>query len=181
MASMRDKQQDEPNPSRRPESSEYGDALTDVLKDQERRNELRKAAPSGSGRSRMHPVVPPVLALISVWLWAFPPAALQPVQPSIPPANQEAGLRMEMFIQVGKIQAYLEENGSIPGALGDLDEATGGLVYTPLGQNVFRLSGRSGDIEVDFTSTESIEELLGNAQAIVSGLAPPTPAGGPAR
>ncbi len=88
---------------------------------------------------------------------------------------------MEMFIQYGKIQAYVAEHGRLPDDLGDLDEANDGVVYTPLALNVFRLSGRTGDIEVDFTSTDPPEELLGNAQAIVSGLASPAPEGGPSR
>ncbi|HIF08243.1 MAG TPA: hypothetical protein EYQ64_15290 [Gemmatimonadetes bacterium] len=74
-------------------------------------------------------MIPPILALISIWLWAFPPAALQPDAPTIPPANQEAGLRMEMFIQVNSIRRYQTENGRLPGTLDEVGNGSAGLRY----------------------------------------------------
>ena len=156
-------------------SSEYGDALTDVLQDQARRNELRKAAALRPSRARLHPTVPPVLAFISIWLWAFPPEALRPVLPSIPPANQEAGLRMEMYLTHTKIQRFLAENGRLPNGLADVGDISDAVRYVPLALNVYRLSGQTGDIVVEFTSTEPEEDLLGDARAIVSGMAPSNP------
>ena len=110
---MSDKHIDESKTPNRPESSEYGDALTDVLKDQARRNEDRAAAATLKPRTRLHSGLPPVLALISIWLWAFPPSALQPEPPTIPVANQEAGLRMEMFIQLGIKFEVQQARGSL--------------------------------------------------------------------
>ena len=114
---MHEKHKDEPKRINWPGSREYGDALADILKDQARRTELRAAPGPKPGRSRVHAALTPVLALLSIWLWAFPPSALQPVVPSISPANQEAGLRMEMFIQVNNINRYVSENGRLPGDL----------------------------------------------------------------
>ena len=170
---MPDKPKNVPKPPRG-KSSEYGDALTDVLKDQARRNELRRAAPSGRKKARLHPLIPPALALVSIWLWAVPPSILQPVAPSIPPANQEADLRMEMFIRSLEIQRYVAANGTLPPVAGGLDDIPDGVEYAPLGNGVYRLRGRTGDITVDYISTESTEQLLGNAQAIVSGLGGPS-------
>ena len=118
--SMDEEQIDESAPPGRQQSSEYGDALSDVLKDQVRRGELRSAAAPKPKRTRVHPSVPPALALLSVWLWVFPPSALIPEVPTIPPASQEAGLRMEMFIQLTKIQRYMLENGRLPAGLDDV-------------------------------------------------------------
>ena len=127
---MGEKQIAEPKQPSWPESSEYGDALGDVLKDQERRKELRSATGPRSGRVRLHPSIPPVLALVSIWLWVFPPAALLPVTPSIPPANQEAGLRMEMFMQFINIQRYVEENGRLPSDLEEVGDGPDEVLYT---------------------------------------------------
>ncbi len=172
---MDEKHEEERKPINWPGSSEYGDALKDILQDQARRTERRGAAGPKSGRPRLHPSVPPVLALVSVWLWAFPPAALGPEAPTIPLANQEAGLRMEMFIQFNNIQRYMAENGRLPSNLGEVGDSPVALQYVPLGGNVFRLSGQSGDITVDFNSTDSVEDLLGDAMAIVSGGSPSAP------
>ena len=173
---MDEKQINEPAPPDRQQSSEYGDALSDVLKDQVRRDELRSAATPKAPRTRVHPSVPPVLALVSIWLWMFPPPVLIPELPTVPLATQEAGLRMEMFIQLTKIQRYMLENGSLPTGLDDVGERSDGVQYRRLGDDVFQLSGKTGDITVDYTSTEPEDELLGDARTIVSGVTS-TPAG----
>ncbi len=177
---MGEKQIAESKPPNWPESSEYGDALSDILKDQVRRKELRNAAAPRSGRVRLHPFIPPVLALVSIWLWAFPPAALLPVTPSIPPATQEAGLRMEMFMQFINIQRYAAENGHLPGNLEEVGDGPDEVLYTLETGNTFRLTGKVGEITVDFTSTESVEDLLGDAIAIVSGRVSSSSGGAPA-
>ena len=174
---MGEKQIDESKPPSWPESSEYGGALSDVLKDQARRKDLRSATAPRPGRARLHPSIPPVLALVSIWLWVFPPAVLLPVTPSIPPANQEAGLRMEMFMQFINIQRYVEENGRLPSDLEEVGDGPDEVRYTLEGGDTFRLTGRVGEITVDFTSTEPVEALLRDAIAIVSGRAS-SPSGG---
>ena len=172
---MSDKPESEPKPINGPGSGEYGDALTDILNDQARRNELRSAAGPKSGRPRLHPSVPPVLALVAIWLWVFPPAALVPEVPSIPPANQEAGLRIEMSIQVNNILRYAADNGRLPNDLGEVGDNPAALQYVSLGGNAFQLTGQSGDIKVDFNSNDPVSDLLGDAMAIVSGAVSPTP------
>ena len=173
---------DNSDPQSPPVSSEYGeykDALSDVLKDQARRTELRSGEGPRSGRPRMHPFVSPVLALFSIWLWVFPPAVLIPEVPSIPPASREAGLRMEMAILVNTILQYQSEHGRLPNDLQEVGDSPAGVGYVALTASVFRLSGRIGDITVQFTSTEPVEHLLADAVAIVSGSAPSTPGGAP--
>ncbi len=166
---MRDKPQNSTTQRREATSSEYGDALSDILKDQARRKELRRAPGPKPGQRRLHPIVPPVLALISIWLWAFPPAALRPVVPTIPLANQEAGLRMEMVIQAGKVLQFLEENGRLPNDLQEVGDSPDAVRYIALAGNVFQLTGETGEITITFTSTEPLEELLADALTIVSG------------
>ena len=159
---------DKAKPPSWPESNEYEEALSGVLEDQVRRKELRSAAAPTSGRPRLHASIPPVLALVSIWLWAFPPAVLSPVVPTVPPANQEAGLRIEMFMQFNNIQRFVSENGRLPADLGEVGDGAVEVLYIPQAGNTFRLTGQVGDITVEFTSTEPVEDLLGNAIAVVS-------------
>ena len=86
---------------------------------------------------------------------------------------------MEMFIQLTKIQRYMLENGSLPPGLADVGERSDGVQYRRLGDDVFQLSGQTGDITVDYTSTEPEAELLGDARAIVSGVSSTPPGAGP--
>ncbi len=127
----------------------------------------------------MHPSVAPVLALMSIWLWAFPPPVLVPELPSIPPAQQEAGLRMEMAVLVNNILKYQSEHGQLPNDLQEVGDSPDGMAYVALTGSVFRLSGQTGDITVEFTSTEPVEQFLADARAIVSGRAPSTSEGAP--
>ncbi len=85
---------------------------------------------------------------------------------------------MEMFIQLTKIQRYMLENGRLPAGLDDVGERSNGVQYRRLGDDVFQLSGSTGDITVDYTSTEPQAELLGEARAIVSGVRSTPPGAG---
>jgi len=166
---MDEKHRDESASPDRHQSSEYGDALSDVLEDQVRRDELRSAAAPKVGRIRVHASVPPVLALVSIWLWVFPPPVLIPEVPTIPPAAQEAGLRMNMLIQRNNVLRYVSEHGMLPSNLDQLGDREDGVQYTRLGNGVFQLSGKSGDVVVDYKSTDPAGDLEANAYAVVSG------------
>ena len=85
-----------------------------------------------------------------------------------------------MYMQFNKIQQYVVENGRLPNDLGEVGDSPVALMYVPLSGNVFQLSGQSGNITVDFNSTDPIEDLLGDAIAIVSGILPSTPSEVPA-
>ncbi len=99
---------------------------------------------------------------------------------SVPSANQEAGLRIEMSIQVNNILRFAADNGRLSNDLGELGDNPAALQYVPLGENAFQLSGQAGDIKVYFNSNDPVSDLLSDAIAIVSGGVSPTPAGSPA-
>ena len=83
---------------------------------------------------------------------------------------------MEMFIQFNNILRYRSEHGNLPDGLGDLGDRPEGVQYTRLADGVFQLSGRTGDVTVDYTSTEPVADLLADARAIVTGMSS-TPGG----
>ena len=167
---------DESAPPRPDKATEYGDAIIDVLKDQVRRDELRSAAAPKVGRTRVHPFIPPILALFSIWLWVFPPEVLIPEVPIIPLAHLEAGIRMEMIVQRARIIGYRMEHGRLPTSLEEAGERSTSVEYTRLGDDVFQLSGTNGDFTLRYNSTQPEEELLGDSKAIVSGISS-TPVG----
>ena len=76
---------------------------------------------------------------------------------------------MEMFMQFINIQRYVAENGRLPSDLAEVGEGPDEVLYTLEAGNTFRLTGTVGEITVDFSSTEPVEALLGDAIAIVSG------------
>ncbi len=86
---------------------------------------------------------------------------------------------MEMFMQFINIQRYVEENGRLPSDLEEVGDGPDEVLYTLEAGNTFRLTGRVGEITVDFNSTEPVEELLRDAIAVVSGRAPSPSEGAP--
>ena len=115
-------------------------------------------------------MVAPVLAVVSFWLWVFPPEFLQPVSPpEVPVAIQEAGLRIEMYLQLTRIQQYMTDHGRLPATLEDAGDVAEGVTYIPLAGSVFRLRGQIGGVSVEYLSTQPVEDLLANARELVSG------------
>jgi hypothetical protein len=87
---------------------------------------------------------------------------------------------MEMFMQFINIQRYIEENGRLPSNLEEVGDGPDEVLYSRAAGNTFRLTGRVGEITVDFNSSEPVEELLRDAIAIVSGNAFSPSGGAPA-
>ena len=82
---------------------------------------------------------------------------------------------MDMFIKFNKIQRYFSENGRLPSDLNEVGESPDGVYCLPMTGGAFKLSGKGGDITVDYTSTQPVAYLLADAKQIVSGgvLSPP--------
>ena len=161
-----------PTPTTEGQHGEYGDALSDVLEDQARRSERRRIGPVWKARRKMNPLVPPSLAAFSFWLWVFPPELLEPVPPPpVSAVHMEAGLRIEMYVQSARIQRYLEENGRLPSDLREIEDGPNQLQYETISNTEFRLSGQAGGVNVSYTSTTPLADLLANAKEVVSGLA----------
>ena len=149
-------------------ASEYGELLAEVMDDQAKRA-VRRGKSSTPRGGRMPRAAAPVLAVISLWLWVFPPTVLQPMPPPpVPVALVEAGLRVEMYLQLTRIQKYLAANGKLPEPLEDAGEVTEAVRYSPLVGSVFRLLGQVNGITVEYLSTQPAEELLADAKLVIS-------------
>ena len=166
---------EEKRPPSRPAAragSEYGDVLSDVLADQAQRSERRERGGAQPVRRKLNPVVAPSLAVVSFWFWIFPPGVLQPTPPpEVPAAVQEAGLRIEMYLQLARIQKFVKDNGRLPISLRETEEdvnVLAGVEYVPLADATFRLRGRVGGVTIDYVSTEPVTELLKDAKDVVT-------------
>ena len=83
---------------------------------------------------------------------------------------------MQMTIHRARIVGYQSQYGRLPDNLDDVGETSDVVEYTRVADDVFRLIGTSGEISVDWNSTQPFEELVGDADAIVSGISS-TPGG----
>ena len=80
---------------------------------------------------------------------------------------------MNMFVQFNNIQQFLTDNGRLPEDLDEVGERPDGVQYTRLADGVFQLSGKSGNVTVDYTSSEPVDDLVADAMAIVTGMSTP--------
>ncbi len=94
--------------------------------------------------------------------WLFPKA------PPETPAVKEASLRLRMFGEIERVEAYKTVNGTYPHSLLDALGDTSGVQYSA-GAEGFSLTGRNGPLSLTYTSSQSAREFLGNSYALISG------------
>ncbi|GMR12094.1 MAG: hypothetical protein BMS9Abin29_0281 [Gemmatimonadota bacterium] len=138
-------------------------ALVAVLRDQaEKEGTALRAQTTMRRRNRRGNVALAVSAFMAAWVWIFPPDAIRIKRPSQPTVAEEAAsLRRAMFLQNSAIQQYRIENGHIPDGLEAAGPAFDGMEYIHLTRREYRLRGRSERVTLSYSSTESIEDFVG--------------------
>ena len=161
-------------PPRPSTGSEVSTVLADVLSDQadrqrRRRGRARPPAPRGGAAW----IVVAVGAMLTVRVWTSAPAAVSPPPlPAPSPVDVEAGLRMDLYVTVLRVQAFRDSVGRLPASLDEVmaDPAEAdGVLYEPLGGGVFRVGGARGDAAVSWRSDRPLTELLRDAPDHVRG------------
>ena len=139
-------------------------ALVAVLKDQAEKEETAvRGQMTLKRRTRRGNVALAVSAFMAAWVWIFPPDAIRierPPEPTV--AEEEASLRRTMFLQNSAIQHYRIENGRIPDGLEQAGPTFDGMEYIQLTRREYRLRGRSERVILSYSSTEPIEEFVGD-------------------
>lgn len=168
------------SPGRPPEKGrgeEARDLVEEVLKDQAHRRERQEAHSSPpKEHSGILALVPVVLAAAAVVVWLRPPELIQPPRlPQPDPVELEAGLRMDVYVAVLRIEDFEEETGRLPQTL---MEATGDtipqedLAYARTGPEGYRVTGVRGGTVVVYESGQPVAEIVQGARSVVEGGGP---------
>ena len=106
---------------------------------------------------------------LAFWIWFFPPGWAQrtPVQfPSV--AEEETSLRLVMFLQAQRIEAFRAENGHLPRSLEEAGPPLPGVEYTPLAGQTYYLRGEGGQAYLGYFSSQPIDTFLGDSEDLLS-------------
>lgn len=110
------------------------------------------------------------LAIFALYLLIAPPAwvTVHPIK-APPPAEQARSLRVAMYLQASRIEAYRNQHGSLPDSLPQAGSATPGITYTRVGLDSYELVGTNGGATLEYDSSQSLAAFGGPAVGRLSG------------
>lgn len=169
----------EPGDPRRRVSDELerARALADVLRDQEERiavavlGEERRQRRAGGRRGALA-----VTWLAVAYIWLGSPSWLSiepPPQPSV--MDEARALRLNVFFQSQKIEAYRMTRGRLPYVLEEAGPPFRGIEYRRTDSRYYELRGESDRVHVRYESQRSALDFVGDA---ADGLDPTAGIGG---
>lgn len=151
------------------EEHERARALAAVMRDQEERAEAaRDAEARRHHRDRVRRGVLLIAWAVVAYVWLGSPSWLKippPPQPSV--ADQVRGLRLDVFLQSQKIEAYREERGRLPWVLSEAGPPFPDMEYRRRDSRFYELQGASGPIRLRYDSEASPLEFVGQAAAVL--------------
>ncbi len=93
------------------------------------------------------------------------------IQPEPPPPPtvqlEEAGLRLNLYLQAMRIEGFRVDEGRLPESLVEVGDPIDNIDYQRIDEQTYHLSGTSDNMVLGFTSTEPLETLLSDAMVVI--------------
>lgn len=140
------------------------EALAAVMKHAAEREKAIKKKPARKKQPRWMLPLGIQLSVLALYLLVAPPrwATISPIEPP-DPARQVEDLRLAMYMQIQRVEAYRIRHGRLPEALTDAGSAIPGVEYRRQGANRYQLVATAGEEAVVYDSTEPADEFVGSA------------------
>jgi len=161
-----------PGPSSEEERSR---ALEEVLRHEERRSQARREVHQRMQRDQRRGLGPrhgvfllTLAATLYVWLAA--PAWARVDRPPPPtPEHREASLRVAIFLQAQRIEAFRDRTGRLPEELEETGPPMPGISYSRTPRGTYHLEGRNDTLALFYSSSSltTLPEFLGDAERLV--------------
>lgn len=135
---------------------ETADAVAAVLKHAAERDKAAGEKPRPKKQPKWMLPVGIQLSVLALYLLIAPPrwVTMNPIEP--PDAvSQEESLRVAMYFQAQRIEAYLQQHGELPQRLADAGSPIEGVEYVRQGRSAYQLVGLVGEAALVYDSTQS--------------------------
>ena len=145
---------------------EAADAVSAVLDDAARHDKAQQQKAAQKTQAKWVLPVGINLGVFAVYLLIAPPAwvVMNPLE-AAPIEQQTDHMRLAMYMQAMRVDAYRQQNGELPVALGDAGSAVQGVEYSIIGANRYELIATIGTEVVRYDSSESANEWVGSDAA----------------
>jgi len=150
-------------------------ALRDVMQRAvEQQREITAPKPlRGSGRAVALSILLLLLAGLCAYSWIERPEFIWGPNPkNVPPARQEANLRVAMYLLAQRVATYRAQTGYLPESLAPIGDSIDGVSYHVVHDTVFELRGLAAGKAVTLRSDQSLDAFLGNSFQIIQGHQP---------
>ncbi|HUG39188.1 MAG TPA: hypothetical protein VMM12_01820 [Longimicrobiales bacterium] len=163
---------DDPGSRRRAAPAQGGadryEVLLEVLEQQAELTARGEPGQQDGGGGTLKWILVAVLVVITAWVWVVPPGWLVPPAPEPPPvAEEEASLRLAMYLQAQRIRVYAMEHGRPPESLAEAGEPLPGMQYLVIGPGVFELTGATERVRLTYRSDQPLREWVGTAADVL--------------
>jgi hypothetical protein len=140
------------------------EALAAVMKHAAEREEAIRKKPARKRQPRWMLPLGIQLSVLALYLLVAPPrwATINPIEPR-DPALQVEDLRLAMYMQIQRVEAYRVQHGRLPDVLAEAGSAVPGVEYRRQGANRYQLLATAGEEAVVYDSTEPADEFVGSA------------------
>lgn len=140
-------------------------AVRDVVESQQGESTGRRKP----ARRSPQPARPLILLLLLVWsmigwIWSTRPAFLfgRRITVERTPAQEEATLRFALYLERGRVDAYVRRNGQLPARLSDAGPQEEGVMLVPTSDG-YELVGQRRDMVLRLSNRMSPDSFLGNS------------------
>ena len=149
---------------------ETADAVAAVLKHASDRNKAQHDKPQPKKQPKWMLPLGIQLSVLALYLLIAPPkwVTMNPIEPP-DQASQEESLRVAMYFQAQRIEAYRQQHGELPIELSQAGSPIEGVQYVRQGATSFQLVASVGEQALVYDSTQSDAEFSAAAARRLAG------------